>query len=416
MASPGIRRAALALGLLALLAALIGLTRQLPATTYHYGCTGSRDFIEYWSAYRVLRTGGNPYDGLVLHPIEQAAGKSAGETLFMWNPPWTVLLFAPVLEFPFPVAALLWIGCNLALVVAIGLLVRDASGHVGDANRIGPAVVASLLFYPVMETIALGQVSIVLAFAVALFLRSAVRCDEVGAGLSLVLMTIKPHLFLIFGVWFLAWTVRERLWRVPAAALLGLAALLLCTQLLWPGSIPDWWESLRRPPRGPGAEATSNWLTCGLASSIRLLIFQGTGRAPLWPLVAIPLAGLLATFSYLTRSRPEINWLEAIHPVLCLSVGLAPYGWPFDFAVLVPGQILLVSRVMRPGVAAVERWAVLGALAALLVIPAMLESPTFGLHLLAWFPWASLLIWTWAGRIEREHVSPASGKRLLPAP
>ncbi|MGC8640310.1 MAG: glycosyltransferase family 87 protein [Isosphaeraceae bacterium] len=398
MASRGIRRVALALGWLALLVALIGLTRRLPATSYHYGCAGSRDFIEYWSAYRVLRSGGNPYDGLVLHRIERTAGKTAGGTLLMWNPPWTVLLLSPVLEFAFPVAALLWIGCNLALLAAIALLLRDASGPVGEANRIGPAIVAALLFYPVMETIALGQVSIVLAFAVALFLRSAVKSDEVGAGLSLVLLTIKPHLFLIFGAWVLGWTIREHRWRVPAAALLGLAALLLSTQLLWPGSIAEWWASLGRAPRGPGAEATSNWLTCSLASSIRLLIFQATGRAPLWPLVAIPLVGLFLTLGYLVRVHPEINWPSVLHPVLCLSVGMAPYGWPFDFAVLVPGQILLVLRVMRPGVVFLERLAVLGALAALLVIPVALESPTFGLHLLAWFPWASLLVWTWANR------------------
>jgi hypothetical protein len=84
--------------------------------------------------------------------------------------------------------------------------------------------------------------------------------------------------------------------------------------------------------------------------------------------------------------------------VLCLSVGLAPYGWPFDHAVLVLGQVLLVLRVMQPGVALVDRVAVLGALAILLGIPVALESPMFGLHLLAWYPWVSLLLWVWADR------------------
>jgi len=398
MTSARIWRALLLLGGLLLAAGLVVLSRQRPATGYHYGSFGSHDFLEYWSAYRALRAGADPYDGLVLHPIERDAGQSPGTTLFMWNPPWTVLLIAPVLECPFPAACLAWIVCNLALLAAIGLLVCDAAGITNGRELNGPAVLSSLLFYPAMETIALGQISLVLAFAVALFLRSAVRRNEVGAGLSLILLTIKPHLFLIFGAWVLAWIVRERLWRMLAAAAFGLAALLLLTQLLWPGALLDRWESFGRAPRGPGAEGTANWMTCSLASWVRLLVSQASGRAPLWPVAAVPLAGLIATVAYLALSRPAIIWLDVIHPVLCLSVGLAPYGWPFDHAVLVLGQVLLVLRVMQPGVALVDRVAVLGALAILLGIPVALESPMFGLHLLAWYPWASLLLWVWADR------------------
>jgi hypothetical protein len=142
---------------------------------------------------------------------------------------------------------------------------------------------------------------------------------------------------------------------------------------------------------------TANWMTATLASWVRLLVSQASSRAPLWPLAAVPLAGLIATVAYLALSRPAIIWLDVIHPVLCLSVGLAPYGWPFDHAVLVLGQVLLVLRVMQPGVALVDRVAVLGALAILLGIPVAL-SPMFGMHLLAWYPWASLLHWIWADR------------------
>jgi Glycosyltransferase family 87 len=252
MTSVRIWRALLLLGGLLLAAGLVVLSQQRPATGYHYGSIGSHDFLEYWSAYRALRAGADPYDGLVLHPIERDAGQSPGTTLFMWNPPWTVLLIAPVLECPFPAACLAWIVCNLALLAAIGLLVCDAAGITGGRELNGPAVLSSLLFYPAMETIELGQISLVLAFAVALFLRSAVRRNEVGAGLSLVLLTIKPHLFLIFGAWVLAWIVRERLWRMLAAAAFGLAALLLLTQLLWPGSPPRLVGEFRVSSSRPG--------------------------------------------------------------------------------------------------------------------------------------------------------------------
>jgi hypothetical protein len=398
-----LRSARLVLGSLLLAAGLVYLDQHRPGVGYRYGCIGSRDFIQYWSAYQALRAGANPYDGLVLHPIERAAGQSPDATIFMWNPPWTVLLIAPVLELPFGASCLAWIGCNLALLMGIGvLLVRDVPD--GGRSLFMPAILSTLLFYPAMETIALGQISLVLALAVTLFLCCAVKGNDVGAGLSLVLLTIKPHLFMIFGAWVVYWVVRERRWRVPAAAAIGLLALVLLTWALWPGALLDWWASFGQPPRGPGAESTANWVTSSLASWVRLSLHHWTGQAPLWPMAVIPLAGLAATLIYLAVVHPPIGWTEQIHPVLCLSVGLAPYGWPFDHSVLVLGQVLLVLRVIQAGISPARRTAVFAALGTMLVVPIALEGPNSGHHLLAWYPWASLVIWAWARRrVPCEH-------------
>jgi hypothetical protein len=392
--------------LLLLGAGLVFLARQWPAGgySYRYGSIGSRDFIQYWSAYRALRAGTNAYDGLVLHPIERAAGQAPDATIFMWNPPWTVLLIAPALELSFEAACLAWIGCNLALVAGIGVLVGNLATLRNGRSLIMPAIVSALFFYPAMETIALGQISLVLALGVALFLRSAVKGNDAAAGLSLVLLSIKPHLFLIFGAWVAYWVIREKRWRIPATAAVGLFAMVLLTSALWPTSLLDWWTSLGQPPRGPGAESTANWMTSGLASWVRLALLHATGRAPLWPMTVIPLAGLALTAIYLTIVRPPIAWREQIHPVLCLTAGLAPYGWPFDHSVLVLGQIMLVTLAMRPEFPPSRRFAVFTALAAMLVVPVALEGPNSGHHLLAWYPWASLFLWTWAtcGRLQQR--------------
>jgi hypothetical protein len=398
--------------LLVLAAGLVVLARQWPVggdtfrSWYRYGSVGSRDFIQYWSAYRALRAGTNPYDGLVLHPIERAAGQAPDATIFMWNPPWTVLLIAPVLKLPFEAACLAWIGCNLAIVAGIGAIVGDLDRLKYRRSLVMPAIVSALLFYPVMETIALGQISLVLALGIALFLRSAVKGHDTTAGLSLVLMSIKPHLFLIFGAWVAYWVIREKRWWIPATAAIGLLAMVLLSSALWPASLHDWWSSLGQPPRGPGAEATSNWMTSSLASWMRLALLHTTGQAPLWPMSVIPLVGLVLTSIYLAIVRPPIAWQGQIHTVLCLSVGLAPYGWPFDHSVLVLGQIMLMALATQPEFPTSHRLIVFASLAAMLIVPVALEGPNSGHHLLAWYPWASLLLWSWATREKLQQRLP----------
>ena len=81
-------------------------------------------------------------------PSSELAGQSPDATIFMWNPPWTVLLIVPVLQLPFGAACLAWIGCNLALVAGIGLIVGDLAWlqarpiarHAGD--RFGPPLLS----------------------------------------------------------------------------------------------------------------------------------------------------------------------------------------------------------------------------------------------------------------------------------
>ena len=53
------------------------------------------DFIEYWSASRVLVQGGNPYDSAELLAAQRGAGWVDPKPIMMWNPPWTFPLLIP---------------------------------------------------------------------------------------------------------------------------------------------------------------------------------------------------------------------------------------------------------------------------------------------------------------------------------
>jgi len=51
---------------------------------------GVRDFVEYWSASRLLLNGGNPYAPDELLQLQRSVGWGSGTALIMWNPPWTL--------------------------------------------------------------------------------------------------------------------------------------------------------------------------------------------------------------------------------------------------------------------------------------------------------------------------------------
>src|SRR3954447_22756343 len=75
-----------------------------------------KDFTEYWSAARVLATGGDPYSGSELLPVQQQIAKESAQqegkdapeespkVVSLWTPPLTPPLVAPVGFLPFTVA------------------------------------------------------------------------------------------------------------------------------------------------------------------------------------------------------------------------------------------------------------------------------------------------------------------------
>jgi hypothetical protein len=389
------------------------LARRLDVRSYHYGCVGTRDFIQYWSAYQALKHSVNPYDGLELHPIEEAVGQSPHATIFMWNPPWTPLLLAPVLELGFPLSCLTWMVCNLIIVVGIGVAVSRISGS--RQSLVLPAIASAVFFYPVMETIALGQTSLLPALETTLFLWCMAKENDFGAGMSLVLLSIKPHLFLIFGVWIAYFVLRERRWFVAVAFMFGLSSMALLTHAIWQRALLNWWLSFSLPPQGPGAEPTSNWITSSIASWLRLIIYYKTGCVDLWPMIVIPLGAITGLVLYLYLVRPPIAWHTQLHPILCLSVGLAPYGWPFDYSVLVIGQILLICAMYESNRSRSRAIVIIISSLFMTVIPVAVESLRYGHELLVWYPWASLAIWTGTYRTVKTSNTHTLGFDTRPA-
>ena len=114
-----------------------------------------RDFVEYWSAARVLADGGDPYDAAQLLPIQRVVtgDPDLKEVVSLWTPPWTLPVYGAFGFEPFAVARYVWLALQLLLIaVSVELLWRTYGGT--------PSLLPHLLavgFAPVFWTLFFGQ-------------------------------------------------------------------------------------------------------------------------------------------------------------------------------------------------------------------------------------------------------------------
>src|SRR5215510_4874662 len=103
-----LKRALLAFALGLLIWKAINLTRNLTAPV--------DDFIEYWSASRLLLAGNNPYSTAELSVLQRPF--TGSETpLIMWNPPWTLSLLLTFGLLDYSASRWLWLILNLGLLL-----------------------------------------------------------------------------------------------------------------------------------------------------------------------------------------------------------------------------------------------------------------------------------------------------------
>lgn len=367
-----------------------------------YGAKGTLDYIQYWSAFHLAWEGANPYDGVLLHQYQLTVGQDSARTIFMWNPPWLLVLLGPVLALPFGLSALVWLVLTGVILFVIACMFTHSSSGFGSRRngrpRLLEAVAAALFFYPVWENILWGQTGVYLALWIALFYWAAQLRRDLLAGLALVPLTIKPHLFYLLVPVFGVWLVRERRFKIAAAAAVGFGALFGATALLFPGAVADWFALWTRPPHGPGVVTSAEWTTCSIASWLRVLLSDGGTLPPTWPMSIVPLVTLVLTAGYLAARRITPSLERHFFPLLAISIVTGPYGWLYDQSVLLSGQVLLVLGSTKPDVAPATRRR---ALVLLTVLQLLLIATGFPegtkQHHFAWFPLAFALLWALPG-------------------
>ncbi len=298
-----------------------------------------QDFIEYWSAFNLAQRQQGAYDPQAMLLVQNSI-RPTNLPLMMWNPPWLLSFYAPVLRLPFHQSARAFLFLHLAFLGgAFFLGLRTISSLTGKSNstsRTGLIVLFALSCPVFWHAVYLGQIGPCLALASALFFYGLEKESNWFSALGLVLFTLKPHLFHLILIAVLFLMLRKRNWRIPLYTTGLLVAWLLLTELFFPGLLLTWLDLQIHPQTISGVTVPLQWLTPTIVGVLRSSFPES-----LWPWLVVPAVeiGLVALIVF-SKVRLDSTFLLALLPVALIT---APFAWGFDYLACLPAYLVAVT-------------------------------------------------------------------------
>jgi hypothetical protein len=287
---------------------------------------GTFDFRAYWSASYLLAHSQNFADEALLFQVQkEQTGLQHDWAVMTWNPPWLLVLLLPYTVVPFAQASWWWFLTNIVMVFSAAVMVWHAAwqSHRPESiprHYIWLMVVAAFVFSPTLVAFIAGQVNILVLIGLAAFLYGRAKGWPLLAGMALALTMVKPHLvYVTLPLLFLELTARRE-WRPLLGLTMAIAGLSLVAFLLRPEFLLDYGRSV-------GSGGLFRWQTPTLGGL--LAAWFGWQWAKLMGLVVLPLA-VLAWWHWRTR----VAVATLIDVTLFISIITAPFGWSYDFVVL----------------------------------------------------------------------------------
>lgn len=346
------------------------------------------DFVEYWSAGRVLLSGGDPYNSAEMLQIQRSVGWKAPDPLMMWNPPWTFIFVLPFAVMPYWTARGIFLLIQgAALVTAADYTWRRFGGP--DRSR-WIAWLAAVLYLPCMMALYLGQINPLVLAGLVGFLWATDRRNYFAAGAMTLPIAVKPHLLYLFWVFLLLWIWQERRWMVLVGLGVSLLVALSPVLLLRPSVVTSYFEALTSV-RGPAI-----WM----APSLGVALMVAFSPMLVWLRFVPTLLGALCALWLCWRWRGVFSWDRHMIPVLLLSIVTTSFCWMFDWLVLLPVVLVILIRFQRsPG----QNWWLLVGLLSTQVLVVLLRYLIEGYNdfYTLWLPPALWLLY-WLGLRQRR--------------
>jgi Glycosyltransferase family 87 len=319
--------------------------------------SGHHDFFAFYSAATLIHTG-HPqslYNATAITALERSIWPHptgyAGYMPFL-NPPSAAVILSPLASLSFGAARVVWLAINIALAIACALVLT--SGR--DRRLQLLAVAAVLASFPAFQALVEGQWSFVMLLGSLGALVTARRQRDWLAGVLLVVLWLKPPLFLLVLVWLLV----TRHWRIAAGAV---GAVIVLTLVTLPATgvsanlnyIQYLGGVTAAHATGSGAAGSTTWegalpnmegligLAATLAGQVHALAVD--------ILTGVMAIGLLAYFIWTTR----LSWLVRPLPLqvalaaLCLGLLLDPHLYAQDCVLLVVLVAVVLAHMRAAG-------------------------------------------------------------------
>lgn len=331
---------------------------------------GQRDFITYWSAGHQLVHGMNPYDFATILPLERSAGFNRNRALVMRNPPLAFFMALP-LGFVSPnTGVVFWLIALLASLVVSIRMIWTMNGR--PPNRLH---LLGYCFAPVMECLMAGQLGIFLLLGITLFLYFH-KTRPMLAGAALLLCSVKPHLFVPFGIVLLLWALTTRAYRILGGFSIALVAS--CTLSL---SVDlQAWPQYRQMLRTSGIMEE---IVPTLSEMLRLVVHRST----IWPQFIPEVLGCCWALWYFRTRRECWDWMDQGLLLLLVSVLCSPYSLFPDEALLLPAVMAGLYQAEGSGRSLIPFGLVAGVAMIEVMVEVSISSVYYVWTPIAWLAW-----------------------------
>jgi glycosyl transferase family 87 len=297
------------------------------------------DFIEYWSASRLLLAGKNPYSTEELTLLQRPL--TGSETpLIMWNPPWALSLLLPFGLLEYSTSRWLWLILNLGLLLFSARWLWNC--YVRWQGSPWLSTCATLLlavtFLPGAVVLSLGQIGPVVLMGIVAFLSLVRREQYFKAGAMTLVIALKPHLLFLFWIFLLLWVLRTHRWVLVAGAALALIFGAGLPLFFYSDLISGYLSLVAR-------ESIFHHPSTTTGAFLRWML----GWEKVWLQVLPMVPGILWAAFYWRRHGRNWDWDARMPLVLLISVVTACYGWVFDQTILYPALFQAVGWLLRKG-------------------------------------------------------------------
>lgn len=306
---------------------------------------GQHDFLRYWAATHLLVNGGNPYNGPELRALQKATqpGLMADEEEIVeaWNPPWLLLVLAPLGILPFNIAVPIWIFLNFAIITSVLMYSWYLAGGKNNPKLYLVVLGAGILFGSTIMLILLGQISTLILLALLLGVLFIQKERDWLAGAILLITTIKPHVVYLVLLLILIWSIIHRRWKIIAGMIVS---AMISALIVWIFQ-PDWLNIYIKTILSlPYTELYTSTLGSLIASVFGINLFRYIG------ILLLPLAFPLA------KQVDKIGWFTSLNLTLVISIPLSPYGFSFDQVVLLPAIVQMIAWIFKGELSLFLKW------------------------------------------------------------
>ena len=274
------------------------------------------DFNIYWGAFKAFYNHENPYSP---ESISRFLHLENPTHLTIWNPPIIFFYLSWIFIFSEDLSFIL---INVFSVTTIFLTLYFISKieniKISNLSRILAYI---LLFSPILLTLYVGQISLVLTlFMVLSYYLIEYKNKDIVGGLFLPILLIKAHIFGLYLCYIFVIMVLKRRYKILLGGLISLVFSLLFVQLINPSSFYYFINNFH---------GVYVWRANALIDFFPSLnIF----RYHIYAIICL-------SFTFISIIQKKIM---NFYIFCCVSVLLIPYGYIFDYTILLPTVNYLV--------------------------------------------------------------------------